>query len=63
MAKSKKPIVGEYNYSYIYKLISDITECVSEKQFKNSMSKYEMSKLIPELQKVLSQVCNESGNY
>ncbi len=53
----------EIGYTFIYTLISELNECVYQKQREGIMSKYEMSKLAPALEKVLAQACDTSGKY
>lgn len=53
----------EIGYTFIYALINELNECVYQKQRGGIMSKYEMSKLVPALEKVLAQACDTSGKY
>lgn len=51
------------NISYVYKLIDDVRKCIHQKNCQDTLTRYEISKLVPLLEKVLGQACKTSREY
>ena len=59
----KAKVDDKYNFCYVYWVLNEIRDCVHEGYAKNTLNRYRMSKLVPKLEKVLNDVCNDSENY
>ncbi len=62
MSKSKK-VDDKYNFCYMYWLLNEMSKCVHDGYKNGSAHRYKLSKIVPKLEKILEEMCNESGNY
>ena len=62
MPKSKEAS-DKYNMSYVYWLINEIKGCVHKRYAGKTLSRYHMSKVVPQLEKMLNDICSESEKY
>ena len=53
----------KYNAPYVYWLMNEIMLCIHDKYSSRKMNNYAISRLVPKLEAVLTEVCDESGRY
>jgi len=57
------PIQDRYNFSYMYSLLDSLRDCIHEAYCKKTMHRYRMSKIIPKMEELLSEMCGDSERY
>jgi len=53
----------KYNLPYVHWLLHEISLCIQDKTSQGKLNNFEISKLVPKLESILTHVCDESGRY
>jgi hypothetical protein len=61
--RNKFNATEKYNLPYIYWLLNEIELCIQGTYNQGKMNSFELSKLVPKLESLLADICDESGRY